>query len=127
MAKENSTQSNLSELVTEAKKYYSLQKEHLRYTAAEQSTRFLSTLTILAVAAVLGVVIFIFLGLAFVHLLNNWINSMAACYAIYTAILFIILLIFYFNRRKWVILPFARIMTKAFIKDNSEEEEEDED
>lgn len=127
MPTENQKHSSMSDLLAESKKCYRLQKEYMRYSAAEQSTRILSTLTIVAVVAIVAIIVFIFLGLAIVHWLNDVISNTGLCYAIYALFLLIILSIFYVNRRKWVILPFARRMTKLFIKEDEEEEEVEDD
>lgn len=125
MQKDKDQQANLADILLEAKKYYGLQKEYLRYSAAEQLTRLISTLAIVAVVAVVALVIFVFAGMAIVHWLGAAIQNIALCYALYALFLLILLLIFYLNRRRWVILPLARLMTSVFIKEKEDEDEED--
>lgn len=126
MAKKN-TQSTISELILEAKKYYGLQKDYVRYTAAEQLTRVISTLAIVAVCFVVGLVIFVFAGLAVVHFLGAAIGNIGLCYAIYAGFLLILLLLFYVNRRRWVMRPLARLFINAIVKTDIKEERDDDE
>lgn len=121
MQKEKDTRASLAEMVQELKQYYELQKQYLRYTAAEQLTLVVSKLTIIVVVALVGFVAFIFLGLALVHLIGATLGSLALGYALYGILLVGFIALFYAKRRKWVILPLARLMTQTFIPNEDEE------
>ncbi|MBQ0048980.1 MAG: hypothetical protein KBT12_01885 [Bacteroidales bacterium] len=125
MGKEKGVQETLSEMLTEAKRYYALEKQYLRYTAAEQLTKVISALTVAIVLAVVGFVVFIFLGLAVVHWLGALTHNLGLCFAIYGILLLALLFVFYVNRRRWVMLPLARLMTKTFIKEKEDEDEQE--
>lgn len=125
MSKEKDTQQSLAELLVEAKRYFDLQKKYLRYTAAEQVTQVVGKLTVVIVVALVGFVAFIFLGLAFVHWLGATLGSLAVGYALFAALLVAILCAFYINRRRWVFLPLARLMMKAFVDESEKEENND--
>ncbi len=124
MQKERDTKSGIAAMVNEARQYYELQKKYLRLTAAEQMTLLLSKMTIVIVMAVVGFVAFIFLGLALVHLIGATLGSMALGYAIYGLLLLALLALFYARRRKWVILPLARLMTQTFITNDTAKDED---
>lgn len=119
----NETQAEVKALLAEAKKYYGLQKEHLRYTVAEQLTKALSAIAVAVIAVIVGLIIVVFACLALVHWLGSVIGSVALCYAIFAAVLLLLLLVFYLNRRRWVINPLARLMTSVFIKTEDDDEE----
>lgn len=113
----------ITELFLELKTYYERQKEHKTYLIAEQLTRVISSLAIVMVVFVLALVIFVFLGMAVVQWLRNIIDSVAVCYLIYALFLLLILIVFYLNRRRWIILPLARLMISVFIKAEEESDE----
>lgn len=124
MAKEKNTQETLSEMLAEAKRYYSLEKKYLRYSAAEQLTKIISSIVVAVVLAIVGFVVFVFLGLAVVNWLGSITGNMGLCYALYALLLLVLLVVFYLNRRRWVMLPLARFMTKTFIKEEDADEQE---
>ncbi|MCQ2196004.1 MAG: hypothetical protein MJZ60_00600 [Bacteroidaceae bacterium] len=125
MQNEKESQASFAGLFNEAKKYYGLQKQYLRYSAAEQLTKLISKIAIAAVVALLALIIFVFAGMALVHWLGSIINNMALCYALYALFLLLLLIVFYCNRRRWVILPLARMMTDIFIQDEKEDDEDE--
>lgn len=129
MFKEKDTQANLTTLIQEIRNFYNLEKHYLRYSAAEQLTLVISKLAIVIVVALIGFVSFIFLGLALVHWFGSSLGNLSLGYALYAASLLLILLLFYINRRKWIILPLARLMMHTFIPIEEDEEggEDDKD
>ena len=107
----------LTGLVIERKHYYECQKQHMMYLVAEQSTHVISSLAIAVVMAVLLLAIFAFLGMAAAHWLSTLFGSLAMGFLFYALFLACVLGIFYMNRRRWIILPIARMMIHVFIKD----------
>ena len=69
------------------------------------------------VMAVLLLTIFAFLGMAAAHWLSTLFGSLAMGFLFYALFLACVLGIFYMNRRRWIILPIARMMIHVFIKD----------
>lgn len=118
--KQDSTQEQLKELLMEAKKYYGYQKEFLKLSLAQQLTHILSAIAIALVSVVLALVIVMFLGLALVHLIGEAIGNIGLCYAIFALFMALILALFYHNRRKWVVLPLARLFTRTFLEEKEE-------
>lgn len=123
MSNQKDTKQTIIDLVTEAKNYYGLQKQYLRVTAAEQMTKVLSQLIIVMTLAVVGFVVFIFAGLALVHYAAALTGNLPLCFALYALLLLLVLVVFYANRRKWIILPIARLMTETFLPDVEEDNE----
>lgn len=121
MAKDQDIQATLTEMLLEAKKYFSLQKKYLRYAAAEQFTLVISKIAIILVLAIVGFVAFVFLGLAFVYWLGATIGNLALGFLLYALLLLILLIVFYCNRRKWIILPLAKLMMQTFIPQKEED------
>ena len=107
----------LTDLVIELKHYYECQKQHKMYLVAEQTTHVISSLAIAMVMAVLLLTIFAFLGMAAAHWLSTLFGSLAMGFLFYALFLACVLGIFYMNRRRWIILPIARMMIHVFIKD----------
>lgn len=118
--KQDNTQEQLKELLTGAKKYYSLQKEYLKLTMTEQLTHLLARIIIILVSVISFFLVVMFLGLALVHWVGEAIGNIGLCYAIFALFMAILFIIFYSNRRKLVILPMARMMSQIFLKDADE-------
>lgn len=127
MSKTTNTRSSIAELISEAKNYYGLQKDFLRYSVAEQLTKLLSVIAITLVLVLVGLVILLFAGMAMVHWIGAAIGNMALCYAAFALFLVLLLLVFYLNRRRLVILPLARLMTRIFVKDDTANEDNETD
>ena len=114
---EKEKRETLADLVIELKHYYECQKQHKMYLVAEQTTHVISSLAIAVVMAVLLLTIFAFLGMAAAHWLSTLFGSLAMGFLLYALFLACVLGIFYMNRRRWIILPIARMMIHVFIKD----------
>lgn len=127
MSKTTNTRSSIAELISEAKNYYGLQKDYIRYSVAEQLTKLLSVIAITLVLVLVGLVILLFAGMAMVHWIGAAIGNIALCYAAFALFLILLLLVFYLNRRRLVILPLARLMTRIFVKDDTANEDNETD
>ena len=115
-------------LFTEVRHYLELQKKYLAMETAEKVTRLLSTVAIAAVCLVLGSIVLLFASFALAYWLGNIIGCNAMGFlSVSVAILFLMLL-FYSNREKWIIIPLARFVIGIFKGNDSEtlndEEEE---
>jgi len=116
--KEDNTQEQLKDLLLEAKNYISLQKEYATLTLAEQLTHLLAKIAVMLVGAISAMVVIVFLGLALVHWIGEYIGNIGLCYAIFAAFIALLFLAFYLCRRKLVVVPFARMMTDIFLTDS---------
>ena len=115
-------------LFTEVRHYLELQKKYLAMETAEKVTTLLSTVAIAAVCLVLGSIVLLFASFALAYWLGNIIGCNALGFlSVSVAILFLMLL-FYSNREKWIIIPLARFVIGIFKGNDSEtlndEEEE---
>ena len=115
-------------LFTEVRHYLELQKKYLAMETAEKVTILLSTVAIAAVCLVLGSIVLLFASVALAYWLGNIIGCNALGFlSVSVAILFLMLL-FYSNREKWIIIPLARFVIGIFKGNDSEtlndEEEE---
>ncbi len=119
--KEDKTQEQLKELLTEAKNYYGLQKEYLKLTAAEQMTLLLAKIAVWLIGILIAFLVILFLGLALSIWVGEAIGNKALCYVIYAVLLSLFFLIFYLCRRKLIVIPFARMMTNIFFTDHSDQ------
>ncbi len=123
--KTESTQEELKKLLLEAKSYYGYQKEFLKITIAEQLTQVLGTIAIGFIIISMALVIFVLLGLALVHWIGEAIHNIGLCYAIFALFMGIILACIYIFRRKIIVLPLARVMTRVFLSDTSKKDNVD--
>lgn len=114
---EKEKRETLADLVLELKEYYECQKQHKKFLVTEQLTHIISTMTITIVMAVLLLTVFAFLGMAAAHWLSTLFGSLALGFLLYVLFLLAVMGVFYLNRRRWIILPIARMMIHIFIKD----------
>ena len=127
--RQDKTQEQLSDLLKEARNYLGHQQEYIRLTLAEQMTVLLGRIAIAMISIILALTILVFLGLALVHWIGEAIGNIGLCYAVFALFMVLILALFHANRRKWIILPLARMMSQAFLgseNDNQSEERNDE-
>lgn len=116
MPQEKDLKHTLLDIIDEGKQYVGLQKQYMRLTAADKLTRLISQLIIIVVMGVVGFVIFIFAGLALVHYAGSLTGNLALCFAVYTLLLVLSLILFWSKRRAWVILPVAHILSDILLE-----------
>lgn len=115
MPQEKDLKQTLFGIIDEGKQYIGLQKQYMRLTATEKLTRLISQLIIIVVMGVVGFVVFIFAGLALVHYAGSLTGNLGLCFAIYTLLLVLALVLFWRKRRSWVILPVARMLSEILL------------
>lgn len=102
------------ELFAEAKSYMELQKRYAAVETAEKLTTVLSAIAIAAVCILILSIVLLFSSFALAYWIGALTGSMATGFISVTAINLLLLLIFFLNRRRWVILPIARLITTVF-------------
>lgn len=115
---------SLRQLFLEFKHYVELQKKYIAFATTEKLTLLLSTIAIAIVCMVFIALILLYLTFALAYYLGDLTGSLPLGFACIGSLLLLILLIFYFNRKRWVILPIAHFMVNLFLENNEEDETE---
>lgn len=112
------TFTKIEELISHAKEYADNRVKGIKFSVAEKSSKIFSGL--LAVFVVMFVFLFfaIFAGIAIALLLSAWIGKLYAGFLIVAGIYFLIGLIVWFAREKFLRLPIMNaILKRMFDKD----------
>ena len=106
---------NFRNLLEEAKRYLSLQKEYALMDTADKLTVILSTVAIAAVCIILGAMILFFLTFALAYWIGNITGNLSIGFISIAAFLLLMLFIVYQKRNAWIIQPLARMMVRLFV------------
>lgn len=110
---------NFQQLFFEFKKYLQLQKEYTKLELTEKLTILFSTLIMIMVLIILGMVALFYLLFALAYVLESWVGSLTASFAIIAGInviLFILVIIF---RKKLIITPMVNFLANLFLTDSN--------
>ncbi len=118
----NKNVESIQKLLLEFKNYYLLQKKFIRLDTAEKLTVILSAVGISLIMLILVAFVFFFGTFAFAIYLGDELNSIPMGFAIVSGINILVLIIFYLNRKRFVVEPLARFMGRVFLnnKPNAE-------
>lgn len=115
MFSNNNNIESIGRIFLEFKKYIELQKDYIKWDTAEKLTLILSALLITIILILMGFIGLLFATFALAYYLGDTLHSLPLGFGIVAITVFLIALLFYFNRNRWVIQPLARFMTKLFI------------
>lgn len=112
---DNQQPTSVQSLFDSLKRLVTLQLDYARLTAAEKMTVLLSTIAFFAVVGVLGTLVLIFVSIGVGHLLASTVAREAGYLyvAAFYLVLFVMLFVF---RKKLIVDPIARFITKLFVK-----------
>lgn len=106
---------SMQKLFLEFKRYIELQKEFIKLDTAEKLTVILSATITVTILLIFGVLVLFFLTFAIAYCLGNVTGSMPLGFGIIAVFNLLLCLIFYYNRKKLVYQPMAKLMVKLFI------------
>lgn len=112
---EESSHNNLESVYHSIVRLITLQIDYARLTAAEKATILLSAVAGAAIAGVLITLILIFVSIGLGQLLHDLGAGMWAYFYV-AAFYAIVLVVFYFMRKKLIINPIARFLSALFVK-----------
>ena len=111
---------NLEALFKEVKKYINLQGQYLKLELVEKLTILLSTLILVFVLGMLGIMALFYFSFMLVYALDSFTNSLIASYAIIGGGLLIIAFIIYKMRQKLIFQPMVIFLAKLFLYEDNE-------
>lgn len=110
----------IGQLAEELKRYVELQKRGLQID-------FVSKLSQLAAAVVVGAIVFLLSGLALIFLsmmaasaITAWTGSQTAAYALVVLFYVVVGVVVLANRRKWIMVPLVNFLAGLFLTDKNE-------
>jgi magnesium-transporting ATPase (P-type) len=111
---------NLEALFKEVKKYINLQGQYLKLELVEKLTILLSTLILVFVLGMLGIMALFYFSFMLVYALDSFTNSLIASYAIIGGGLLIIAFIIYKMRQTLIFQPMVNFLAKLFLYEDNE-------
>ena len=104
-------------LFAEFKKFLVLQKEYTKLELTEKLTILLSTLIMILVLTILGMVALFYLLFALAYILEPLVGGLMVSFGIIAGINIILIAIIYFFRRQLIISPMVNFLANLFLND----------
>ena len=105
---------NIQQLFAEFKKFLVLQKEYTKLELTEKLTILLSTLIMILVLTILGMVLF-----ALAYILEPLVGGLMVSFGIIAGINVLLIAIIYFFRRQLIISPMVNFLANLFLNDSN--------
>lgn len=108
---------NIQQLFAEFKKFLVLQKEYTKLELTEKLTILLSTLIMILVLTILGMVALFYLLFALAYILEPLVGGLMVSFGIIAGINIILIAIICFFRRQLIISPMVNFLANLFLND----------
>lgn len=108
---------NLQSLVTEIKKYVDLQKDYVKLDITHKLTVLLSTLILILVLVVIGMIALLYLSFTLAYVLEPHVGGLMSSYAIITGVILLIGALIYLFRQRLIVQPLTTFLANLFIND----------
>ena len=110
---------NIQQLFAEFKKFLVLQKEYTKLELTEKLTILLSTLIMILVLTILGMVALFYLLFALAYILEPLVGGLMVSFGIIAGINVLLIAIIYFFRRQLIISPMVNFLANLFLHDSN--------
>jgi len=110
---------NIQQLFAEFKKFLVLQKEYTKLELTEKLTILLSTLIMILVLTILGMVALFYLLFALAYILEPLVGGLMVSFGIIAGINGLLIAIIYFFRRQLIISPMVNFLANLFLNDSN--------
>jgi len=112
------TKQQMQDLLLEGRSYANLQKKALLAGTRDKLSVILSRLAIAVVCLVLGGMALLFFSFFLAYILGQVLDNTALGFACVTALVILLLLIFWHWRTKWVVIPITNMLFNLFVVDD---------
>lgn len=112
---------NFQQLFFEFKKYIELQKEYTKLELTEKLTILFSTLIMVLILIILGMVALFYLLFALAYILEPWVGGLMASFAIIAGINILLIALIITFRKQLIFSPMVSFLAGLFITDSNEE------
>lgn len=109
---------NLQQLVAELKKYAELQKDYVQLQLVEKLTILTSTLILVLVLLILGIIALFYLSFTLAYVLEPLVGSLMASFAIITGFIILLIILIIIFRKKWIVQPMVHFLANLLLNDN---------
>ncbi len=111
---------NIQQLFIEFKKYLELQKEYTKLELTEKLAILLSTLILVMLVGILGVVVLFHLSFMLVYILAPVVGGLVASYALIAAFHLLLIVLVIAFRKKLIINPTVKLMAALFLNKSNQ-------
>ena len=108
---------SLQALFTEVKHYVDLQKDYVKLDITHKLTILLSTLVLILVLVILGMIALLYLSFTLAYVLEPYVGGLTNSYAIITGGILILGFIIYIFRKKLIIQPLTNFLANLLLND----------
>ena len=108
---------SLQALLTEVKHYVDLQKDYVKLDITHKLTVLLSTLILILILVVLGMIALFYLSFTLAYILEPHVGGLVNSYAIITAGILLIGVVLYGLRQRLIIQPLTHFIANLFLND----------
>ena len=120
----NETKQQMQDLLSETRAYVGLQKKALLMETRDKLSIILSRLAIAVVCLVLGGMVLLFFSFFLAYIIGQAMDNIALGFAIVSAIVLVLLLVFWMLRGLWVVRPITAMLYNLFTVDEKPIESE---
>lgn len=110
---------NFQQLCVDFRKYLELQKEYTKLELTEKLTILLSTLIMVLVLIILGMVALFYLLLASAYILEPYVGGLTVSFSIIAGVNLLFILVVVIFRKKLIISPMVNFLAGLFLSNNS--------
>lgn len=108
---------NLQALFTEVKHYVDLQKDYVKLDITHKLTVLLSTLILILILVVLGMIALFYLSFTMAYILEPHVGGLMNSYAIITLGILCLGVIIYWLRKQLIIQPLTNFLANLLLND----------
>ena len=106
----------LSSIISEIKKYLSVEADYIKLTATEKLTVLLSSIAVVSVVFVFACLALLYLSFALIFAVESWLGSIVGAFCIVGAVMALLALLAVKMKRQLIVDPIARFLSKLFMK-----------
>lgn len=110
----------ISQLVVELKNFVELQKKCLQIDFVSKLSKLMTAIVMGAVLFILGAVALMFISMTLAAFLETYVGGMDRSYAIIVAIYAILAYIIYSHRKQWIESPITNFLGHLFLEEQPE-------
>ena len=110
----------LSSIISEIKKYLSVEADYIKLTATEKLTVLLSSIAVVSVVFVFACLALLYLSFALIFAVESWLGSIVGAFCIVGAAMALLALLAVKMKRQLIVDPIARFLSKLFIETHND-------
>lgn len=108
---------NFQQLVAEIKRYAELQKDYIELHLVEKLTILTSTLILVFVLLILGIIALFYLSFTLAYVLAPLVGGLMVSYAIITGFIILLIILIIIFRKKWIVQPMVHFLANLLLND----------